>query len=297
MDVSIIIPTYRNIERLERALKSCLNQDFELNFEIIIIDDNGDQKFTSAVCEIVKSLKDDRIALIVNQRNSNGAYSRNKGVSYSKAKYIAFLDDDDTYRPSKIRRQFEWMESNKGYAGCYVGRVDKGKIIVGKPHWDLRKQILTSRFTPTTPALMFRKIELVNTGLFNESLKRFQDLDHLLRYFALGYKLGVVDYIGVEIHLNEGINVPTGKELNEQVKLFNDFIVESTTDLEKRVVNRALTNNWVKAFLRHAVNWDLKQLLFTMNELAKINFLMVIVEFARVFLVKIRRKVEIKITK
>ena len=68
------------------------------NIEIICIDDGS----TDNSLEIINKyrIKDNRI-IIIHQKNQGAAISRNRGISISKGKFIAFMDSDDCY-PNKF---------------------------------------------------------------------------------------------------------------------------------------------------------------------------------------------------
>ena len=118
--VSVIIPTYNRPHTIERAIRSVYSQSYS-NIEIVVVDDNAKnlnaRKKTS---EIMK--KYPRVKYIKNQKNVGGAESRNIGIRTAKGKYVAFLDDDDEFLPSKISRQvalMEQMRKNKNIALVY----------------------------------------------------------------------------------------------------------------------------------------------------------------------------------
>ena len=93
IDISIIIPIYNKEEHLALCLKSVISQSLK-NIEIICIDDGS----TDNSLEIIKKYKiiDNRI-IIIHQKNQGSAIARNKGISISKGKFIAFMDSDDCY--------------------------------------------------------------------------------------------------------------------------------------------------------------------------------------------------------
>ena len=48
---------------------------------------------------------DSRFHLIIQKKHINGATARNVGIEQAKGEYIAFLDDDDWWKPNKIEIQ------------------------------------------------------------------------------------------------------------------------------------------------------------------------------------------------
>lgn len=110
--VSVIVATHRRDAELSLALESVASQTYA-NVELVIIDDNGDEKWNAKVEAIVSSLKKRYrkmpITLITNPINLGSAKTRNVGIENAKGKYVTFLDDDDVYLPDKVKNQVEFM--------------------------------------------------------------------------------------------------------------------------------------------------------------------------------------------
>ena len=101
--VSIITPTFNSEHFIEESITSVLSQTYS-NWELIIVDD----KSTDATVSIINSftLKDSRIILIELQNNSGSAtVPRNKAIERAKGRFIAFLDSDDLWLPTKLEEQ------------------------------------------------------------------------------------------------------------------------------------------------------------------------------------------------
>ena len=96
--VSIIIPTYKRVKKLKRAIDSVLNQTF-INWEIIIIDNHSDD----GTKELIDNYKNPKIKILLIRNNGNIAKSRNLGIKKSKGKYLALLDSDDLWTPNKLQ--------------------------------------------------------------------------------------------------------------------------------------------------------------------------------------------------
>ena len=109
VDISIIIPYFRKKKYFHQSIKSVLNQTFK-KYEIIIIYDDenkGDLKFIKKITKNCKLIK-----IIENNKNIGAGLSRNKGISISRGKYIAFLDADDYWKKEKLRYQINFMKKN-----------------------------------------------------------------------------------------------------------------------------------------------------------------------------------------
>ncbi len=129
--VSIVIPTYKRVEELKRALLSAINQTYK-NIEIIVVDDNSNNKeIRSQVEELMKNYPN--VKYIKNKENKGGALSRNEGIKNATGKFISFLDDDDEIYKDKIEKQMNLYKklNNKNCCMiyCYANRVTDGKIV------------------------------------------------------------------------------------------------------------------------------------------------------------------------
>lgn len=120
--VSIITPSYNSEKFIEETIKSVIKQTYN-NWEMIIVDDCS----TDKTCEIVNKWmsKDNRIKLIRQERNSGAAASRNVALENSKGRFIAYLDADDIWLPSKLSKQIKFMtDINCGFSCCSYEVID-----------------------------------------------------------------------------------------------------------------------------------------------------------------------------
>lgn len=180
--ISVIIPTYNRGNYLCSAIKSVLNQTFE-DFEIVVVDDAS----TDNTRQVVDKFDDKRIRYIRHKENKGGSAARNTGIKRSKAKFIAFLDDDDLWMPSKLEKQLDLINTNLEtgavYTGiCILNKSDKiirfesssftGSIF---PH------ILKKNYVGGCSQLLVRKECFNRIGLFDENLLAGQDWDMWIR--------------------------------------------------------------------------------------------------------------------
>ena len=105
--VSIITPSYNTARFIAETINSVLAQTYT-NWEMIIVDDCSKDD-TDAV---VSSFADSRIRYLKNEKNSGAAVSRNRALREAKGKWVAFLDSDDLWEPTKLEKQIAFMEHN-----------------------------------------------------------------------------------------------------------------------------------------------------------------------------------------
>jgi len=107
--VSIIMPSFNCEEFISETILSVMNQTYK-NWELIIVDDGSTD---NSVCIINNFIKgENRINLIINDKNEGAAVSRNKAIEVAMGKYIAFLDSDDLWSTDKLEAQISYMGIN-----------------------------------------------------------------------------------------------------------------------------------------------------------------------------------------
>lgn len=136
--VSVIMPSYNSEAYIKISIESVLNQTYQ-NLELVVVDDCSNDK----TVEIIKSFKDQRIRLFVNEKNSGAAISRNKALREAKGKWIAFLDSDDEWMTNKLEEQINFMETNS-YPFSYTDYVryegnNKKRLITAPNKMTFRK--------------------------------------------------------------------------------------------------------------------------------------------------------------
>ncbi|MFI1744768.1 glycosyltransferase family 2 protein [Thalassobellus sediminis] len=106
--VSIITPMFNSEAFISETINSVLKQTYK-NWELLLIDDNSQDKTLSIVQEYIKNYP--QIKLLKNDTNQGAAISRNKGIDFAKGDYIAFLDADDLWKPEKLESQIKFMQT------------------------------------------------------------------------------------------------------------------------------------------------------------------------------------------
>ena len=114
--VSIIMPSYNCGRFVNGTIRSVQAQTYQ-DWEIIFVDDCSTDDTISIVSELRE--KDSRIHLYQNASNSGAAVSRNNALKAAKGRWIAFLDSDDLWEPTKLEEQVRFMIEN-GYSFSYT---------------------------------------------------------------------------------------------------------------------------------------------------------------------------------
>ncbi|MCX7872532.1 MAG: glycosyltransferase family 2 protein [Verrucomicrobiae bacterium] len=103
-EISVILPTRLRPKLFKRALASLLNQTHN-DYEIIVVDDNPLDSRLEKFPELANLLSDKKVRVVVDPFPKNAAHARNLGLETARGEWIAYLDDDDAYRPNKLKLQ------------------------------------------------------------------------------------------------------------------------------------------------------------------------------------------------
>lgn len=179
--VSVIIPAFNRADYLPRATESVLRQTFR-DFELIIVDDGS----TDGTREYLLSVEDPRFRHFF-QPNRGVSSARNLGIKNAAGTYMAFLDSDDEWEPSKLERQIEALEENPGYLAVHSNEIwiRKGKRVNQKNKhrkyggWIFDYCLPLCVISPSS-ILLHRRI-LEQTGVFKESFPVCEDYELWLR--------------------------------------------------------------------------------------------------------------------
>lgn len=135
--VSIITPTWACGDFIVETIKSVQAQSYR-NWELLIQDDCSKDN----TLEVIKPFidEDKRIKYECNLQNSGAAITRNNALKRANGKWIAFLDSDDLWEPTKLEKQLMFMVEN-GYKFSYTSyqEIDEeshetGIVICGPKH-------------------------------------------------------------------------------------------------------------------------------------------------------------------
>lgn len=226
--VSVIVPTYkRSPDFLEIAVESLLNQTYK-NIEIIIIDDSPDDYIERENIKLyAENLEDDRVIYRQNEKNLGGSLARNRGIEMSTGDYITFLDDDDMYKPDKIKAQVDFMEKHDydmSFANMLIKNTSGAVIDVRDYHdiesldndYMLKYHIL--HHATGTPTYMYKRQALFSIGLFDDAIMG-QEFYLMLKTIEAGLKIGYLNRYDVIVfrHAEEAISTGPNKIKGEKI--------------------------------------------------------------------------------
>jgi glycosyltransferase involved in cell wall biosynthesis len=174
LTVSAVIPCYRCAGTVRRAALSVAAQT-ERPLELILVDDASDDATAQTLAELRTELGPHWVRVITLERNGGAAVARNAGWKAARGAYVAFLDADDTWLPSKIERQCAFMEAHPRFA--LTGHLDYG--VNAGPYFGAAAEyrVLSRRWVMlrnpfVTPSFMVRRSVPVR---FSEDRRHMED--------------------------------------------------------------------------------------------------------------------------
>lgn len=176
--VSVVVPAFNAEATLAETLESVAAQTYP-NLEIIIVDD-GSTDSTAAVagafCEIEPR------ARLIRQKNAGVAAARNMGIAVAAGEWIAPMDADDLWHPTKIEKQLSAAlaaAKKPGLVYCWFHYIDGESRVVGSSaRWEAKgrafNQMACYNFVGNGSAPLLLREAVMAVGGYDTSLRAEQ---------------------------------------------------------------------------------------------------------------------------
>jgi teichuronic acid biosynthesis glycosyltransferase TuaG len=217
--VSIITPVFNAEKFIEETIRSAQAQTYVF-WEMLVLIDKGSVDNTA---EIVKRFarEDSRIRLIDVPGGRSVQDARNYGFSIARGKYVAFLDADDLWMPSKLEKQIALLRSS-GAALCYTHfrrmSVDGGRVgQLFRPPLRMTYSSLLMNNSIGSPTPM---VDQEKTGPLLMETNRHEDYALWLKLVRQGFVA-----VGLDEDLARYRIVPTGRAARKDVNLIRRWHV------------------------------------------------------------------------
>lgn len=266
--MSVVIPAYNCAQYLERAVNSVLGQTYQ-NIECIVIND-GSTDDTPQVLEAFGP----RVHTIT-QVNSGASAARNAGIAVSRGRYIAFLDADDYWLPTKIANQIQVLLDNPSLVliSCDFTWASSTTTLAANPlayapeqvrmFHDLT-QLLRNPYLGT-PTVVVATDAVKRINGFDTSLRVGEDVDFYFRLCA-GSSYARLDQCLAVFQRRPGSLTTSVSGYADNLAVL-DRIERSLTNSsdENHALLKALRlevyQNWISALLGHGTGQEVRHLL------------------------------------
>ncbi|HBC47709.1 MAG TPA: hypothetical protein DEO84_02180 [candidate division Zixibacteria bacterium] len=238
--ISVIIPTYNSAVYIEEALKSIFEQTYQ-DFEIIIVDDGS----TDNTRQILRKYGE-RIQYIF-QANGGPSSARNNGIRKARGKYIAFLDADDRWLPTKLQKQLSIFERNNTIGMVTTGACsfdEKGVFgySTNKRATLMQGNIARNIFLHSnigTPTVLVKKEVFDKIGLFEENIRQSED-DNMWIRIAANYDVELIDEALIQVRNHPSRMTLNRTELLESVQASIDLLKTKYGEKVRRSIESAV---------------------------------------------------------
>lgn len=184
--MSVVIPTYNRVQRLERVLRALAGQTVDpREFEVVVVSDGS----SDGTDRVVAGLRTPYVLVFVGQSNSGPAVARNAGVSRARADLVVLLDDDVVPSPELIEQHISAHDTDPGSL-VVIGPMLTPPGYRGSPfvRWEqamLYRQydaMLRGDYPPTyrqffTGNASLSRQQLLDTGGFDPRYRRAEDIE------------------------------------------------------------------------------------------------------------------------
>jgi glycosyltransferase involved in cell wall biosynthesis len=191
MRVSVIIPTYNRAAWVTEAVASVLAQTYR-DFELVVVDDGSTDDTLAALALFGNEAK-----ILRREKRQGVSAARNFGVAAATGDWLAFLDSDDLWLPTKLARQVEYIRAHPDQVICQTEETwIRNGVRVNPP--ETCRKVGGGIFLPSLKrclvspsAVMLHRRLFEKMGGFDESLPAAEDYDLWLR-IAWRHPVGLI---------------------------------------------------------------------------------------------------------
>jgi glycosyltransferase involved in cell wall biosynthesis len=186
--VSVLIPAFNAQATLCEAVRSVLVGTYE-NIEVVVIDDGS----TDCTAKIAADLSADPRIRIVAQGNAGPAKALNAGLAVVRGEFVARLDADDVWHPTKLEKQLELALTGDApdFIYTFYRYIDvEGRVLFDGPPQRFPKRAfrrsLYETLVGTGSSMLMRRRTLVELGGWDETHRNSEDF--LLQLSAAAHR-------------------------------------------------------------------------------------------------------------
>jgi glycosyltransferase involved in cell wall biosynthesis len=228
--VSVVIPTFNRADLLRRCLDSLVEQTFH-NFEVLVCDDGSTDNTADVVMEFNNRLD---IQYETAENFGGPARPRNRGVAMARAGFIAFLDSDDWWAPTKLERSVRALEAGADlvYHDLYLIRSpdqtsSRKRVIATAPRRPMFVTLMCSVTQTPNSSVVLRKNLLDRIGGISENrdLISGEDFDTWIRVSRVTENFArLPECLGYYWVGNDSISACAPRQLTVWTAVFSQYL-------------------------------------------------------------------------
>ena len=232
--ISVIIPTFKRRNKIEKAIQSLILQKFQ-NWEAIIVDNNSND----GTKEFILNLNDKRFKFYEINNNGIISKSRNYAIKLSNAEYIAFLDSDDWWSVNKlslikdyILKRYKFIYHNHWiYKKNFL--LKKRKFISRKFSNNIYEDLLMNGPNFATSSVVVEKKKFIEIGCFDENVEliSWEDYDAWLKFSKSNNNFAHINEFLSFITIDENNNLTNEKKIKNINYFYKKYLKNKNLQL------------------------------------------------------------------
>jgi glycosyltransferase involved in cell wall biosynthesis len=238
LDVSVVIPTYRRPDLLERCLRPLLAQSLDASrYEIVVVDDGQTEDTRALVASLAEQAHDRPRLRYLRPHGTRGpAAARNRGWRAAEGEVIAFTDDDTV-------PDLRWLQEGWAAMGAGAGRPAlRGMVRVPvegplTDHARMTQGLERAGFV--TANCFVRRDALQRVGGFDERFQRAWREDSDLLFKLMAAYGQEIEQAPRALVLHPVRPAPFGISMKQQANMmFDALLYKKHPHLYRRLVGR-----------------------------------------------------------
>jgi len=194
--VTVLTTVYNGLPYLKESIESTLNQTYS-DFDFLIIDDASPDP---EVVKCIRSYKDSRINLVINEENLGVSKTINKALKLIRTPYVVRSDQDDINLPDRVEEQVNFLEENPNTSIiCSWEHTIDGEGKYGKDwkrslkdYGEFLGPVLLGICPIWHPSIAFRTQAMIDCGGFKTEYVRAEDFEVTARLASKRYEASII---------------------------------------------------------------------------------------------------------
>jgi len=206
-EITVIMSVFREPKLwLQQAIESILSQTYT-NFEFIIVLDDPQNEEAKSVLEAYAK-KDQRILLLINEKNQGLIFSLNRALQRAKGHYIARMDADDISHTDRLEKQKQYIEDkNLDLIGSNINLFrEDGNVFATTDkliyHESIKKLLCLGTTNIAHPTFFVKKTVYDKLGGYGDA-EHVEDKEFLARAICEGFRVGNIPETLLDYRYND----------------------------------------------------------------------------------------------
>lgn len=230
MKISIITPSFNQVQYIEDTILSIINQSYK-NIEYIIIDGGS----TDGSADVIKKYET-HLSYWVSEKDRGQSHAINKGLERATGDIICWLNSDDLFADEALKKVVDFFAANKDIHCVQAGVLNfSSKTSMAIQATPVSEIDMIKRVPFHQPGMFWKREVMEKIGYIDERFFYCMDYDLWMRIF-FNFKIGYISDILAKFRIHE-----LSKTNNNPIKMYAEY---------RRVVSRLFNSISIEAVTR-----------------------------------------------